>query len=239
MGALVLRLAGPVQSWAGYRLLANAHLSPTAPVPRKSAVAGLVGACIGSRDLDALAARFDLHVRVDRANPMATDFQVIGPLPGTVKPRADRAEKIRQVAVSASVPSARNGGNFPTGTSLRGFLPHCEFVVTITTDDDTTQQWLAAFKEPVFMPYLGRKANAPAYPFVLGASSVPPITLLSELPRVHLSHIAADSELSAPVRVYQVLGDYHSHRHIPLGHLTPPADTREGQLTWVSQHLSR
>ncbi|MEJ7689328.1 MAG: type I-E CRISPR-associated protein Cas7/Cse4/CasC [Nocardioidaceae bacterium] len=183
--------------------------------------------------------RFDLHVRVDRANPMATDFQVVAPLPGTVKARADRAEKIRQVAVSASVPSARNGGNFPTGTALRGFLPHCEFLVTITTDDDTTQQWLAAFKEPVFMPYLGRKANAPAYPFVLGTSSLDPITLLSGLPRVRLSHILADVELSAPVRVYQVLGDYYSHSHIPLGHVTPPENTREGRPTWVSQHLSR
>lgn len=239
MGSLVLRLAGPVQSWAGYRLLANNHLTPTAPVPRKSAVAGLVGACIGSRDLDALATVFDLHVRVDRANPMATDFQVVGPLPVAAKPRADRAEKLRQVTASASVPGARNGGNFPTGTALRGFLPHCEFVVTITTDDDRTRQWLAAFRKPRFMPYLGRMANPPAYPFVLGASSLDPTTLLSELPRVGLSHIDGDREQLAPVRLYEVLGDYHSHQHIPLGHLTPPVATREGQLTWVSQHMRR
>ncbi len=236
MGSLVLRLAGPVQSWAGYRLLANSHLTPTAPVPRKSAVAGLVGASIGSRDLDALAANFDLHVRVDRTNPMATDFQVVGPLPVAVKPGADRAEKIRQVSASAAVPAARNGGNFPTGTAMRGFLPHCEFIVTLTTDDDTTSRWLEAFKEPVFMTYLGRKANAPAYPFILGASSAEPPALLAGLPRAR-SH--ADVDEQPTVRLYEVVGDYHSHRHIPLGQVKPPAATREGQLTWASQHLSR
>ncbi len=86
------------------------------------------------------------------------------------------------------------------------------------------------------MPYLGRKANAPAYPFILGASSAEPPALLAGLPRAR-SH--ADVDEQPTVRLYEVVGDYHSHRHIPLGQVKPPAATREGQLTWASQHLSR
>jgi CRISPR system Cascade subunit CasD len=235
LNTLVLRLAGPVQSWCGYRLLANAHLVPTAPVPRKSAVAGLVGACIGSRDLDTLAASFTMHVRVDRINPMATDFQVIGPLPDSVKPAADRAEKIRQVSATASVPTNRNGGNFPTGTALRGLMPHCEFIVTLTTDDETTAAWLAAFQQPRFMPYLGRKANPPTFPFVLGTTDTDPTELLANLPRVPRT----DDDDQPVVRLYEVLGDYHTHHTKVLRHLTPPKAAREEQLTWASQHLSR
>lgn len=231
---LVLRLGGPVQTWAGYRLIANKNPVPTAPLPRKSAVAGLVGAAIGSRDLADLTGAFTLHVRVDHATAPTVDIQTLNPLPHTVRPHVDRAEALRTLGKGPRLNhERRGGGNFPTVLMNRTLLPYSEFIVALTTDDDTAEQWHHAFRAPVFMPYLGRKANAPTFPFLLGHTTLSPADLLTSLPRLALP------PQDAPARAYRVDGDYHNHDAAPL-HLPTPPDTatRKDQLAWCSTQLS-
>ena len=80
MPSIVLRLAAPVQVWAGYRYRFSETL--TYPVPTKSGVAGLIGACLGERDPSLLLNQFLMRVRVDRSNPSEADLQVAtGPKP--------------------------------------------------------------------------------------------------------------------------------------------------------------
>ena len=234
MSTLLLRLAGPVQSWSGYRLIANKNPVPTAPMPRKSAVAGLIGAACGRRDLDALVDEFDLHVRVDRTNGATVDIQTLNPLPIVVQDAATRAEKTRTAAGAVALPHhKRGGGNFPTVLINREFLPHAEFIAALTSE--TASEWLAAFRDPVFMPYLGRKANAPTFPFVLGVSDGDPRAALAALPRVPRHDDRADRG----IRLYRVDGDYHTHTHDLVGVITPPVTARKEQLAWALQHLSR
>lgn len=241
MSILLLRLAGPVQSWAGYRLLANQTPVPTAPVPRKSAVAGLLGACLGSRDLETLVKSFELHVRVDRTNAPATDLQVLVPLTDAVQRAATRAEKARTANARVSVPEARHGSTAKGGAGLynRDFIPHAEFICALTGDD--AGRWLDAVKEPQFMSFLGRRANPPAYPFVLGVTELEPISAFHELPRVpRHDERPTDAEDDAQrVRLYEVTGDYHNHHHRLVESLTPATCTREEQMKWVSSHLAR
>lgn len=234
MPTLLLRLGGPVQTWSGYRLIANKTAVPTAPMPRKSGVAGLVGAATGRRDLDVLVDQFDMLVRVDRTNGATVDIQTLNPLPVGVRDAADRSEKMRTAQSAAKIRHERRGeGNFPTVLINREFLPHAEFIVALTSDN--AYAWLEAFRAPRFMPYLGRRANAPTFPFVLGIAEEPPEDVLTDFPRVARQGEGPDQG----VRLYQVTGDYHEHRHDMLGLITPPVDTRKEQLTWASQHLSR
>lgn len=240
MPTLLLRLAGPAQSWAGYRLLANKHSTPTAPVPRKSAVAGLLGACLGTRDLDALGETFTLFVRIDRANPVTQDLQVLTPLPPAVNPLADRAEKMRTATMTANVSQKkRPGGALATALTHRDFLPHTEFIIGLSGSAHDTTTWLAAIKAPTFMTYLGRRANPPTYPFFLGVSATTPAEALGALPRAHWHHDPRSPDEPVGVRFYEVTGNYFEHQHHLLGTLRPPSSTREEQLTWASTHLTR
>ncbi len=246
MTALVLRLAGPLQSWSGYRLLVSKETAiPTSAVPRKSAVSGLIGAAIGSRDLAAIGARYELFVRVEATNPTVEDYQTLNALPGFRGPAdpgratmiADRAEKIRTADARRRLEPKRDGGNVVGGSytsiSRKDYLSHSEFIVALDTDDETVKAWLTAIQEPVFMTYLGRKACPPTFPFVLGLWAGRPLDLFAQLPR---RDRYGDG---APTRVYQVTGDYELHHAAPLPMATPPTTTREEQLRWLSQHLSR
>jgi len=249
MPTLLLRMAGPVQNYAGYRLLPNNFPIATAPVPRKSAVAGLLGAAEGRRDLDVIAREFGLHVRVDRTNGATEDLQVLVPLPDHVHETTDRAEKFRQASVSATARHRDRTGavgpkNAP-GTALvnRDFLPHAEFMCAIDGSTERVGAWLAALQEPRFMTFLGRRANAPVFPFILGISDDAPVEVLTALPRVpRAEEIPWGSEVesvSTRVRLYEVVGNYDLHEHRPVSRIIPPSSTREEQIAWLRTHLSR
>lgn len=241
MPTLLLRMAGPVQSYAGYRLLPNNYPIATAPLPRKSAVAGMLGAFVGRRDLDALVGEFELHVRVDRTNAATEDLQVLVQLPQHVRATADRAEKIRTVDARAHAHHKDRTGaigpkNTP-GTALvnRDFLPHADFLCAITSgEEERVAAWAAAAREPRFMPYLGRRANPPAFPFVLGVAAGEPAEVLEQVPYVPRAGGGPE-----PLRLYKVTGDRTRHEHRLVRHVRPNATTRKEQLSWLSTHLSR
>lgn len=244
MTGLLLRLAAPVQSWAGYRVSYTA--TPTHPVPTRSAVAGLVGACLGERSLPKILGRFTMRVRVDRANPVETDLQsAVGPKPleepdwtrsATIAagPRHRRPKRTDAEKFDGSYSMV---GTAQAGMARRDFLPFAEFVCELTTVD--ALDWLSGFRTPVFTPYLGRSGNPPTYPLVLGVHTDPLVDPLQVLPRVR-GHDEAQHEPHPYTRVYTVTGDYDTHQHTLTEPVTPPVvSTRKEQLTWASQHLTR
>lgn len=248
MSIVVLRLASPLQSWSGYRLAMNMDsVAPTEAVPRKSAVNGLIGAALGSRDLDAIGREYELHVRVERTNPVAEDFQVISPLPGYVSPSsrgratqlAERHEKLASATATTKFPASRNGGNFPTGVSKKDYLSHSEFIVGLDTRGDVARagRWVTALREPVFMPYLGRKSCPPSFPYVLGVWEGTASDLWTELPHVRSSQRRPDEGGFTTLRSYLVQGDYDVHADSPSEVVVPVVERRAAQLAWVKESL--
>ena len=247
MTALLLRLGAPLQSWSGYRLQVNiGSVSPTEALPRKSAVSGLLGAALGphdigfgsARDLIDLSHRFDLHVRVDRRNPPAEDFQVLSPLPATATAVAERSQRISQ-AGSVRFPAKRGLGNFPTTVGRRDFLAHSEFILALVSDADSVAAWATALAQPVFMTYLGRRSCAPTFPFRLGTYGGEVSAAFSELPNAtHVSRSPATRQVA--FAGYHVDGDYDLHVATPHPEqvYTPPLTDRAGQLEWAKENLT-
>jgi hypothetical protein len=170
-------------------------------------------------------------VRVDTRNSATEDFQVLGPLPVTAHQRADRSSRIGTASTKA-FPSSRADGNFPTTVSRRDFLPHTEFVAGVETDRETAQFWLAALRAPVFMPYLGRRSCAPAFPFILGVYEGDVHDLFAQLPWVDRHR--RGSALAG----YEVRGDHGQHRaeEHPTPYV-PASTTRSEQLAWAKENL--
>ncbi len=240
MTGLVLRVAAPLQSWSGYRHLAKMDSTvPTEALPRKSAISGLIGAALGpldngfgsARDLTEVGERYDLHVRVETRNATSEDFQTLGPLRPSDHASAQRALSLAEGS-ARKFPSIRGGGNFPTEVSRRDFLAHSEFILALEGDDDTLEAWLAALREPVFMPYFGRRSCAPTFPFVLGLYERGAASLFGELPHVDKYH------QDDPLVAYEVLGDYNQHltAEHPAAY-TPPSSSRSEQLDWTKENL--
>lgn len=250
---LVIRLASPLQTWATYQV---AHRTVTTrPLPTKSAVAGLLGACIGERDYLTLLDAFTLHARVDRTNPASTDIQVaVPPRPGRDTTNWHHTRQIHESTRAIRAGDTRRSRRAPdaninlTGGSKqdvstqyspeRSFLPHAEFICDLDVpDEDLTQRLIQGFHRPVYLPYLGRRANPPTFPFFLGAwhQDGDVLALLPHVPR-------RDDHTTEPrtLRVHAITGDYNEHRHTDNDRfVTPPSTDRDHQLAWAKENLHR
>lgn len=245
MPSIVLRLAAPLQVWAGYRYRFSETL--TYPVPTKSGVAGLIGACLGERNPALLLDLFRLRIRVDRSNPPEVDFQVAtGPKLGEVA-AWKRTNLIDHPKAGWVKGSPDITGNKMPAMANRQHLPFAEFMAALEVENHLVEPWLAALKRPVFMPYLGRRSNALTFPFLLGAHPGPD-DVLAALPHVprdtaHPKRTGTeegDSEKSnVRLLAYNVTGSYAEHVVSPASILTPPVTTRSGQLEWATKELTR
>lgn len=167
MTALYLRLAGPLQSWAGPKITGN--ISQTRPLPTRSALEGLVGALIGSRrgELPTWLQDLDFAVRVDRKGRRIDEFQTIG--------TRDEDEVFQRRLITllkgkqatgkdlAFIPDAQGINSIVNRT----YLSDAEFILRIRNDQYLERIDHSA-ANPVFIPYLGRKAFSPSFPFYLG-----------------------------------------------------------------------
>lgn len=250
---LVIRLAGPVQTWAGYR--ATHSTVHTSPLPTKSGVAGLLGACLGVRDYLALVPRFALDLRVDRTNAVEHDLQVAVPPP----PGRPTTLWHRSAALHAITASVREGTkvtpykvpkdiNITDGTNRvqfspeRTFVPHAEFTCRVrVADEGLAGELRAAMHRPRFMPYLGRMANAPSFPFFLGSCpGSTGDTILTDLPHVPVESARLRQDYRPMLRVYTIDGDYSANHPTLCNPVTPPvARSRREQLDWAKEHLER
>ncbi|MFJ6134854.1 type I-E CRISPR-associated protein Cas5/CasD [Kitasatospora sp. NPDC092286] len=154
MNVLLLRLAGPLQSWG-----ASARFTrrTTEPAPTKSGVIGLLAAAQGrarDADLSDLAAlRFG--VRIDQPGTRIKDLQT-----------AHHGDTGKAMPLSD-----------------RFYLADAVFVAALQGDDELLDALLSAVRAPVHLPYLGRRSCPPSEPVDLGVRrGVPLKTALTKEP---------------------------------------------------------
>lgn len=139
MSTLLLRLAGPLQSWGDSSRFTRRQ---TRDEPTKSGIIGLLAGAQGRRRSDSvedlLALRFG--VRVDQPGRLMRDFQT-----------AQRWQ---------------TGARMPL--SFRYYLADAVFVAAVEGERALLDGLEAALKAPAFPPYLGRRSCPPAAPIAQG-----------------------------------------------------------------------
>jgi CRISPR system Cascade subunit CasD len=153
MSTLLLRLAGPMQSWGTQ---SRFRYRDTGVEPSKSGVIGLLCAALGRPRDAAVADLTDLvmGVRVDREGVMQTDFHTAGGNRGDTGP---------------GYGVARFDGSPPdTVLSYRRYLADASFLVGLearTAPDEALLRRLDdALAHPVWPLFLGRRAFVPGEP---------------------------------------------------------------------------
>ncbi|UED84714.1 type I-E CRISPR-associated protein Cas5/CasD [Streptomyces profundus] len=171
---LLLRLAGPLQSWGE-----KSHFTDrdTARFPTRSGVIGMLAAALGRKrgePLDDLTA-LSLTVREDRPGVMMTDLHTVGGgLPN------------RDTVTTAE--GKKRGGATATLLSRRAYLADAVFTAALTStpggpDAEALSRYAEALREPRWPFYLGRRSCPPEGPVLLAQSERP----LEELVRLPVS----------------------------------------------------
>jgi len=146
MSVLLLRLAGPMQSWGTQ---SRFSVRDTGIEPSKSGVIGLLCAAMGrprSASVDDLVA-LRMGVRVDREGSMKRDYHT-----------------------ALNVAKA-GGGTKYCEPSTRYYLADADFLVGLESSDEELLSELAySLENPKWQIYLGRKAYTPAKPVYAGRS---------------------------------------------------------------------
>lgn len=155
---LLLRLAGPLQSW-GDRSAFNRR--ETRPEPTKSGVLGLLAAAAGhTRDQpleDLLPLR--LGVRVDQPGTLLRDYHTVSDYRGRPLPQAGVSAK----GVQRPTSPAKH-----THVTTRYYLQDAVFVAAVAGPADLLTTLDQAVKAPAFPLALGRRSCPPTQPLSLG-----------------------------------------------------------------------
>jgi CRISPR system Cascade subunit CasD len=176
MSSLLLRLAGPLQSW-GYRSRFSDR--DTGLEPTKSGVIGLLCCALGRRrsenpgDLAALR----MHVRVDRQGSLLKDYHTAGG--GTFRGSREYFP-----------PSSSGGkGKNPVVTE-RHYLQDASFLVALEGDDGLLTNLAACLADPHWPLALGRRSCPPAEPVLVGLDGQEGRAALCDQPlRLHRRHL--------------------------------------------------
>ena len=154
MATLLLRLAGPLQSWG---IDSKFETRRTNDFPTKSGVVGLIAAALGySRDdpLDTLTA-LNFGIRIDKEGDLLTDYH-------TAKAQTKKEESY---------------------VTNRFYLADAIFVAGLESNDIKFLKELEkALKAPVFPLYLGRRSCIPTMPLVLGIRNLSLVEALQKEP---------------------------------------------------------
>lgn len=151
MPTLLLRLAGPMQSWGTQ---SRFTVRDTGLEPSKSGVIGLLCAALGrprEAPLDDLVA-LRMGVRVDREGTVMRDYQTAG--------GSHRRGDVYGVARA-------DGSGLVTVPSSRYYLADASFLVGLEGDEDLLRRLDRALAQPAWQLCLGRKAFVPSTPIRL------------------------------------------------------------------------
>ncbi|MEV7783160.1 type I-E CRISPR-associated protein Cas5/CasD [Kitasatospora sp. NPDC088351] len=198
---LLLRLAGPLQSW-GERSQFNER--DTAPFPTRSGVIGLLASALGrprGADISDLAT-LSLTVRADRPGVLLRDLHTVGgglPTGGTV----------------TTADGKKRSGGTATLLSHRYYLADAAFTAALTGDPALLTECARALNEPHWPPFLGRRSCPPEGPLLLG--------LVDEAPH-HLVHLPLARRRPGADRSVDIV--FHSDR--PLTTLGRAAEDGDG-----------
>lgn len=141
MHTLILRLAGPMQSWG---VQSRFVVRDTGLEPSKSGVVGLLCAALGRPRIAPIEDLTVLHmgVRVDQEGNLKRDYHT-----------------------AQNVYKAAGGKPKDTEVSTRYYLADAAFLVGVQCDDDDLLHKLhSALRNPHWPLYLGRKAFVPGEP---------------------------------------------------------------------------
>lgn len=166
MSGLVLRLAGPLQSWGEHSAFAQRD---SLRFPTRSGLIGLLASAEGlsrGRLLDGYEAlRFT--VRIDRPGVRMIDFHTIGGgLPRGV-PRPDGTQRPRDTA---------------TMVTRRQYLSDAVFTVAVEGSEQRVGELSEALRRPHWQPYLGRRSCPPDQPLLLREADDPVTHLQTRVP---------------------------------------------------------
>ncbi|MEU1290280.1 type I-E CRISPR-associated protein Cas5/CasD [Kitasatospora sp. NPDC005856] len=156
---LVLRLAGPLQSW-GDRSAFNRRDSR--PQPTKSGVVGLLAAAAGyprEADLTELVG-LRLGVRVDQPGTLLRDYHTVSDYRGRPLPQAGVNAKGLQKPTSPAK---------DTHVTHRYYLQDAVFVAAVQGPAALVETLAEAIRRPAFPLALGRRSCVPTQPLALGA----------------------------------------------------------------------
>lgn len=139
MSVLTLQLAGPLQAWGASARFAR---RTTEHAPTKSGVVGLLAAALGRRRSDDITdlAALRFGVRIDQRGVPVRDYQT-----------AHHFESGKSSPVSE-----------------RFYLADAVFVAVVEGEGELIDRLHRALRDPVFLPYLGRRSCPPARPVELG-----------------------------------------------------------------------
>lgn len=160
---LVLRLAGPLQSW-GSRSQFNRR--ETDGEPTKSGVVGLLAAAQGRRREDPIEdlLHLQLGVRTDQPGSLLRDYHTVSDYRDRPLPSAKVNAKGLQVATS---PGKR------THITHRYYLQDAVFVVAVGGPEGVLATIADAVRRPAFPLALGRRACVPTQPLLLTPTGAP------------------------------------------------------------------
>jgi CRISPR system Cascade subunit CasD len=169
---LLLRLAGPLQSWDEHSTFADRD---TLRYPTRSGITGIFAAAQGLHRGEPLEryAPLTLTVRIDRPGVLLADFHTTG---GGL-PR------------SRTVPTAEGGRRAEgkaTIVTRRMYLSDAVFTVAVEGPGQLIGDLAAALRSPHWQPYLGRRSCPPDQPLLLRAAADNPVQELYQhvpLPR--------------------------------------------------------
>ncbi|NAS22182.1 type I-E CRISPR-associated protein Cas5/CasD [Herbidospora sp. NEAU-GS84] len=168
MSGLLVRLAGPMQSWGEHSTFSERD---TQRFPTRSGVIGLLAAAAGIRRGESLG-RFDdlrLTIRIDRPGLPMTDFHTVG----GGQPR------------HATVPTSegkRRSLETATIVTRRHYLADAVFVAALTGPDDLIDDLAGHLNRPKWHLYLGRRSCPPDPPVLLGRVDNPETELRERVP---------------------------------------------------------
>ncbi|MFC6880176.1 MULTISPECIES: type I-E CRISPR-associated protein Cas5/CasD [Actinomadura] len=169
---LMLRLAGPLQSWGGQ---SRFNRRETRPEPTKSGVLGLLAAAQGRSREDPPGDLLDLAlgVRVDQAGTLLRDYHTVSDYRGRPLPQA---------AVNAKGVQKPTSPAKHTHVTQRYYLQDAVFVVGISGPADLVDALTAALRRPAYPLALGRRSCPPTQPIILGTRDEALNDALSEQP---------------------------------------------------------
>jgi CRISPR system Cascade subunit CasD len=167
MTVLLLRLAGPMQSWGTQSRFTQRD---TGLEPSRSGVIGLLCAGLGrprNEPLDDFRP-LRMGVRVDREGRLMRDYQTaggehsLGSMLGVYTQGRNRGLPRPYGVVKA------DGSGVGTVVSERFYLADADFLVGLEGERPFLERLYAALQLPVWPLYLGRKAFVPAQPVAVG-----------------------------------------------------------------------
>ncbi|MEU8550952.1 type I-E CRISPR-associated protein Cas5/CasD [Streptomyces roseoverticillatus] len=155
---LILRLAGPLQSWGGP---SRYNRRETQPQPTKSGLLGLLAAAEGRPREASINDLLDLRlgVRVDQPGSLLRDYHTFSDHRGVPLPSA----KVNAKGVQAKTSPAKY-----TGVTQRFYLQDAVFIAALRGPAPLLERLEHAVRHPVYPLALGRRSCPPTGPVSLG-----------------------------------------------------------------------